>query len=217
MNQPSPFDPLTIGPLQLRNRFIKSGANEAMCIDGAPTHALVQHHRALAAGGVGMTTVAYVAVSEEGRTLPNQIWMREAILPDLRVLTAAVHAEGGRSRRRSRTAVPSSPASASGANDELGNGPQQGRAAGRQLAPARHAGRDMDLVDAQFVHTAELAREAGFDAVELHMGHGYLLNQFISPLDNRRRDEYGGNAENRARFPARVLAAVKKAVGRISR
>ena len=94
MNQPSPFDPLTIGPLQLRNRFIKSGANEAMCIDGAPTHALVQHHRALAAGGVGMTTVAYVAVSEEGRTLPNQIWMREAILPDLRVLTAAVHAEG---------------------------------------------------------------------------------------------------------------------------
>ena len=71
----------------------------------------------------------------------------------------------------------------------------------------------MDLVTRQFVDTAKLAREAGFDAVELHMGHGYLLNQFISPLDNTRNDEYGGNAENRVRFPARVLAAVKEAVG----
>ncbi len=92
---PSPFDPVTIGPLRLRNRFIKSGANEAMCLDGAPTRALVKHHRDLAAGGVALTTVAYVAVSEVGRTLPNQIWMRPRILPDLRVLTDAVHAEGG--------------------------------------------------------------------------------------------------------------------------
>jgi len=215
MNQPSPFDPLTIGPLQLRNRFIKSGANEAMCIDGAPTHALVQHHRALAAGGVGMTTVAYVAVSEEGRTLPNQIWMREAILPDLRVLTAAVHAEGaaisaqithgGSFVTGIRVGHPTM-SSVTGFN-------KAGLLAGNWWRRAMQA-REMDLVEAQFVHTAELAREAGFDAVELHMGHGYLLNQFISPLDNRRRDEYGGSAENRARFPTRVLAAVKKAVGK---
>ena len=92
---PSPFDPVAIGPLRLRNRFIKAGANEAMCLDGAPTRALVQHHRDLAAGGVALTTVAYVAVSEVGRTLPNQIWMRPEILPDLRVLTGAVHGEGG--------------------------------------------------------------------------------------------------------------------------
>lgn len=211
----SAFDPITIGPLRLRNRFIKSGANEAMCIDGAPTHALVRHHRELAAGGVGLTTVAYVAVSEEGRTLPNQIWMREQILPDLRALTAAVHAEGGAISaqithggsfvtgiRLGRPAM----SSVSGFN-------KAGLLAGNWRRRAMQTA-DMDLVTAQFVRTAELAREAGFDAVELHMGHGYLLNQFISPLDNRRRDEFGGSAQNRARFPARVLAAVKQAVGR---
>ena len=73
---------------------------------------------------------------------------------------------------------------------------------------------DMDRVTGEFVAGARLCREAGFNAVEVHMGHGYLLNQFISPLDNKRKDRYGGSAENRVRFPARVLAAVKQAVGR---
>ena len=212
---PSPFDPLTLGPLRLRNRFIKAGANEAMCIDGMPTHALVKHHRDLALGGVGMTTVAYVAVSDVGRTLPNQIWMREEILPDMRVLTSAVHDAGaaisaqithGGSfvtgiRRRHATM-----SSVTGFN-------KAGLLAGNWWRRAMHEP-DMARVTDEFVRTAELARDAGFDAVELHMGHGYLLNQFISPLDNRRRDSYGDSAENRARFPAQVLAAVKKAVGR---
>lgn len=90
---PSPFDPLTLGPLRLRNRFIRAGANEGMVVDGAPSRALVKHHRDLAAGGVGMTTVAYGAVAKVGRTLPNQVWLRREILPDLRALAAAVHAE----------------------------------------------------------------------------------------------------------------------------
>ena len=211
---PSPFDAVAIGPLQLRNRFIKSGANEAMCLGGAPTRALVQHHRDLAAGGVALTTVAYVAVSEVGRTLPNQIWMRPGILPDLRVLTDAVHAEGGAISAQIThggsfvTGVKvkgATMSSVSGLN-------KAGLLAGNWRRRAMTAA-DMDLVTQQFVDAAKLAREAGFDAVELHMGHGYLLNQFISPLDNTRTDEYGGNAENRVRFPARVLAAVKEAVG----
>ncbi len=211
---PSPFDPVAIGPLRLRNRFIKAGANEAMCLDGAPTRALVQHHRDLAAGGVALTTVAYVAVSEVGRTLPNQIWMRPGILPDLRVLTGAVHGEGGAISAQIThggsfvTGVKvrgATMSSVSGLN-------KAGLLAGNWRRRAMTAA-DMDLVTRQFVDTAKLAREAGFDAVELHMGHGYLLNQFISPLDNTRNDEYGGNAENRVRFPARVLAAVKEAVG----
>ena len=65
--------------------------------------------------------------------------------------------------------------------------------------------RDMDRMVGLFVNAAERCFEAGFDAVEIHMGHGYLLNQFLSPLDNQRKDQYGGSAENRARFPARVL------------
>jgi 2,4-dienoyl-CoA reductase-like NADH-dependent reductase (Old Yellow Enzyme family) len=91
---PSPFDPIQIGPITLRNRFIKSGANEAMSRDGAPTKAMVKHHRDLAAGGVGMTTVAYCAVSQEGITLADQICLRREALPDLRALADAVHAEG---------------------------------------------------------------------------------------------------------------------------
>lgn len=210
----SPFDPVTIGPLTLRNRFIKSGANEAMSLDGRPTKALVQHHEALAQGGVGMTTVAYMAVAPEGRTLPNQIWMHPDVLPDLQVLTAAVHAGGAAisaqithggsfvtgMKVKGRTISASSGFNAAGM--------LKGNFLQRAMTEA-----DMARVTDEFVAAARLARDAGFDAVELHMGHGYLLNQFISPLSNRREDDYGGNAENRARFPARVLAAVQQAVG----
>lgn len=210
----SPFDPLTIGPLTLRNRFIKSGANEAMCLEGRPTKALVKHHSDLAAGGVGMTTVAYIAVSKVGRTLPNQIWMRPDVVQDLRALTDAVHAKGAAISAQithggsfvTGVWVPGRTMSASSGINVAG------LLKGNVLQRAMDE-RDMQLVIDEFVRTAELAREAGFDAVELHMGHGYLLNQFISPLSNRRTDEYGGSAENRVRFPARVLAAVKQAVG----
>ena len=210
----SPFDPITIGPLTLRNRFIKSGANEAMSKDGRPTRALVKHHRDLAAGGVGLTTVAYIAVSDVGRTLPNQIWMRPEIQEDLKILTSAVHAEGGaisaqithggsfvtgmHVRQRLMSA-------GSGFNPA-------GMIKGNFLTRGMNL-EDMQVVTAQFVAAAEQARDAGFDAVELHMGHGYLLNQFISPLNNHRKDAYGGSAENRVRFPAQVLQAVKAAVG----
>ena len=210
----SPFDQVTIGPLTLRNRFIKSGANEAMCLEGRPTRALVKHHTDLAKGGVGMTTVAYMAVAPEGRTLPNQIWMRPEIRADLEALTAAVHAEGaaisaqithGGSFVTGMKVKGRTISSSSGFNPA---GMLKGNFFQRAMTPA-----DMDRVIAEFVAAACLARDTGFDAVELHMGHGYLLNQFISPINNKREDEYGGSAENRVRFPARVLAAVKEAVG----
>jgi 2,4-dienoyl-CoA reductase-like NADH-dependent reductase (Old Yellow Enzyme family) len=213
-NQPSPFDPITIGPLTLRNRFIKSGANEAMSRDGVPTKALVKHHRDLAAGGVGMTTVAYIAVAEIGRTLNDQIWIRREVLPDLRALTDAVHAEGAAISAQithggsfvTSIKVQGPTMSSSGGINKAGL--FQGNFFKRAMNED-----DMALVVQQFVDAAKLAREAGFDAVEIHMGHGYMLNQFISPLDNKRKDQYGGSAENRARFPARVLSAVKQAVG----
>lgn len=213
-SNPSPFEPISIGPLRLRNRFIKSGANEAMCLDGTPTAALVEHHRELAAGGVGMTTVAYMAVAPEARTLPNQIWIRPEILPDLQVLTRAVHDAGasisaqithGGSFVTGMKVKGRTISASSGFNPA---GMLKGNFLQRAMTPA-----DMDRVIGEFVAAARLSRDAGFDAVELHMGHGYLLNQFISPLNNRRRDEYGGSALNRVRFPARVLRAVKEAVG----
>ena len=183
-------------------------------MDGIPTKALLKHHRDLAQGGVGMTTVAYMAVAPHARTLPNQIWMRPQILPDLRALTDAVHAEGaaisaqithGGSFVTGMKVKGRTISSSSGFNPA---GALKGNFLQRAMNEA-----DMTRVIEEFVAAARLARDAGFDAVELHMGHGYLLNQFISPLSNRREDQYGGSPENRVRFPARVLAAVKEAVG----
>ena len=169
----------------------------------------------MAAGGVGLTTVAYGAVAKVGRTLPNQVWMRPEILPDLKALSDAVHAEGGAISYQlthggsfvTSVKVDGPTMSASGGINKAGM--MRGNFFQRAMTSA-----DMDLVIQQFVDAAELCRQAGFDAVEIHMGHGYLLNQFISPLSNKRKDAYGGSAENRARFPAEVLRRVKEKVGR---
>lgn len=210
----SPFDPFTVGPLTLRNRFIKSGANEAMSRHGSPTKALLKHHSDLARGGVALTTVAYGAVSHIGRTLEHQIVMEESVLPDLRAVTDAVHAEGGAASIQithggsfvTGLKVGTTMSSSSGINKAgLLNGNLWQRAMNEK---------DMQQIIDEFVAAAKIARQANFDAVEIHMGHGYLLNQYISPLSNKRRDEYGGSAENRARFPARVLKAVKESVGK---
>ncbi|WP_233809878.1 NADH:flavin oxidoreductase [Paraburkholderia sp. HP33-1] len=212
---PSPFDPIKIGPITLRNRFVRSGANEAMTVDGAPSKALVKHHGDVAAGGVGMTTVAYGAVSKVGRTLANQLVLQKENLPDLRVLADAIHAGGAKASMQithggsfvTSLKLDQRAMSASGGINKAG------LFAGNYLRRAMNEA-DMRQVIQEFVQAAKLCREAGFDVAEIHMGHGYLLNQFISPLDNKRTDVYGGNAVNRVRFPARLLAAVKDAVGK---
>ncbi|WP_431024933.1 NADH:flavin oxidoreductase [Halomonas sp. H5] len=210
---PQAGSPLTLGPLRLKNRLIKAATNEGMSRDGLPTQQLVRFHEGIAAGGAALTTVAYCAVSAEGTTLPDQIQLNEAALPHLRVLTQAVHRQGGAAsaqithggcftfiRGRGR------PLSASGGFNKIGL--MSGQFLKRGLGEA-----DMERIAEQFAEGARLARRAGFDAVEIHMGHGYLLSQFLSPLYNRRRDAYGGSLENRARFPRRVLRRVLDAVG----
>ncbi|CAB1369817.1 NADH:flavin oxidoreductase [Denitratisoma oestradiolicum] len=212
---PSPFDPLQLGPITLRNRFIKSGANEGMVVDGAPSKALVKHHRDLAAGGVGMSTAAYGAVSSIGRTLPNQVWIRPDIIPDLKALADAVHAEGGKmSYQLTHGGLFVTGIKVQGRLMSACSGfNKAGLLSGNWWSRAMNED-DMAQVIGEFAAAARVCREAGLDAVELHMGHGYLLNQFLSPFNNKRRDQYGGSAENRARFPAAVLAAVKAAVGK---
>ena len=88
------FTPGSIGPLKLRNRTIRSAAFEGMCPGGVPSESLAAYHRAVAAGGIGMTTVAYVSVANGGRTFAHQAWMRPEIVPSLKKLTGAVHREG---------------------------------------------------------------------------------------------------------------------------
>lgn len=213
---PSPFTPLTVGPLTLRNRFIKAATNEGMAPGGIPSKQLVKFHESMAAGGVGMTTLAYCAVSPDGRTLPGQIILNEETQPHLRLLTDAVHQHGAAASAQIthggcftfiRERATPRPLSASGGFNKVGL--MSGMFRKQAMSDA-----DMQQVADEFVRGARLAREAGFDAVELHMGHGYLLSQFISPLYNKRRDQYGGSLDNRLRFPALVLRRVLEAVGK---
>ena len=89
------FAPARLGSLALRNRVIKTATYEGMCPGGVPSAQLVEHHRELAAGGVGLTTVAYCSVSADGRTFEEQMYMRPEVIAPLRVVTDAVHREGG--------------------------------------------------------------------------------------------------------------------------
>lgn len=212
---PKLFEPVTLGPLRLRNRFIKSATNEGMAKGGVPSRALVKHHADIAAGGVGMTTVAYCAISADGRTFPDQVQLDEPSMSHLRALTEAVHAQGAAicaqiTHGGAFTFVPELstryPLSASGGLNPPGF--LNGRLFKTAMTPD-----DLERMAQQFADGARRARDAGFDAVEIHMGHGYLLSQFLSPKYNRRQDAYGGDATGRARFPAQVLRRVLDAVG----
>jgi len=209
------FSPAPLGGITLRNRVIKAATYEGMCPEGIPSPALTKHHRDLADGGVGMTTVAYCAVSPDGRTFANQMHMHDALVPHLAKLTASVHAGGAavslqlghcgafsrnRELPRRRSLGPSFALNAFGLMEGL---------------PFAHAMSEADIATTvdDFAAAARGAVASGFDAVELHLGHGYLLSQFLCPAVNRRRDRYGGSLENRLRFPLAVLRRVREEVG----
>jgi 2,4-dienoyl-CoA reductase-like NADH-dependent reductase (Old Yellow Enzyme family) len=202
---PDVFSPFTLGPLTLRNRVIKAATYEGLSRRGRVTRELVEFHRKVAVGGVGMTTVAYCAVSKDGRTDRNQVTWSEESLPGLRALTDAIHAEGA------------------AVSAQLGHGGPVAEARSNRspaLAPSRRLNTtafnvskaatvaELDRVVADHRHAAELAVAAGFDAVEVHLGHNYLASSFLSPRLTRRRDEYGGTLANRARLARRIVEAV---------
>ncbi|MFE8013923.1 NADH:flavin oxidoreductase [Streptomyces antibioticus] len=210
MTPPALFAPARLGPLTLRNRFIKAATFEGMAEGAVVSDRLVEFHRRHAAGGVAMTTVAYCAVAPEGRTERDQIWMRPEALPGLRRLTDAVHAEGAAVSAQIGHAGP------------VADGRSNGRAAlgpstmfsAQGLARVRQASRaDIDRITAAHADAALLAVEAGFDAVEIHLGHNYFASSFLSPAINRRGDEYGGSLENRAKVARNAARAVREAVG----
>ena len=204
------FTPVTFGPLTLRNRTIRSAAFESMCPGNAPSQMLLDYHRSVAAGGVGMTTVAYAAVTQSGLSFDRQLWLRPEIISGLREVTGAIHAEGaaagiqiGHCGNMSHKKIcGTTPVSASTGFNLYS--PTFVRGMKREELP------EMAKAYGQAVN---LAREAGFDAVEVHAGHGYLISQFLSPTTNDRTDEFGGSAKNRARFCRMVIDEVRKAVG----
>ncbi|OBB77434.1 NADH:flavin oxidoreductase [Mycobacterium sp. 852014-52144_SCH5372336] len=207
--QPNVFTPAKLGPVTLRNRIIKAATFEASTPNALVTDELINFHRLPAAGGVGMTTVAYCAVAPGGRTDGWQIWMRPEAVPGLKRLTEAVHAEGAAISAQIGHAGPVANARTNKA---------------KALAPirffnplsmrfAKKATRE-DIRDVTEAHAnaARLAIESGFDAVEIHLGHNYLASSFLSPLLNRRTDEFGGSLQNRAKVARGVVMAVRRAV-----
>lgn len=204
------FTPVTLGPLILRNRSIRSAAFESMCPGNVPSPQLLDYHRSVAAGGVGMTTVAYAAVTRSGLSFDRQLWMRPEIVPGLRELTDAVHAEGaaasiqlGHCGNMSHKSICGClPVGASSGFNLYSPTFVRGLRADELPEMAKAYGRSVCL-----------AREAGFDAVEIHAGHGYLISQFLSPSTNHRKDEFGGTLANRMRFMEMVMEEVMKAAG----
>ncbi len=203
------FGPSPLGPLTLRNRIIKAATFEGVTPRGELTDALIDFHRRVAAGGAAMTTVAYLAVSPEGRTDRHCLYLSEALEERLGQLAAAVHAEGALVSAQLGHAGPV-------ADGHSNKAPV--------LAPSRsfslrgtpiRAVTDDDIarITADFARGARLVAGAGFDCVEVHLGHNYLLSAFLSPKLNRRRDGWGGPIEARSRFPRQVLEAVRDAVG----
>ena len=210
MTRPDVFAPAQLGPVTLRNRVVKAATFESRTPDGLVTDDLVDYHLAVARGGVGMTTVAYLAVSPEGRTDGRQIVLREEALPGLARLTEAVHDEGAAVAAQIGHAGPV----ANGRANEA-----QALSASRMLSPlslqrVRAATRaDLVRVTRQYVDGAKIAMRAGFDSLEIHLGHNYLLSSFVSPNLNRRKDELGGALTHRAAFPRQVVKAVRDTVG----
>lgn len=204
------FTPVTIGPVTLRNRVIRSAAFENMAYGNSPSQDLYDYHVAVARGGVGMTTLAYAAVDRSGLSFDGQLWMRKEIVPDLRRITDAIHAEGAKAsiqlghcgNMTHRATCGCMPVGASGGFNMYSP----------TFVRSLKVNEIHDLVKA-FGNAVNLAREAGFDCVEIHAGHGYLISQFLSPYTNRRHDEFGGSLENRMRFMRMVISEVMKAAG----
>jgi len=202
------FTPVTIGPVTLRNRVIRSAAFENMAYNNSPSQDLYDYHVAVAKGGVGMTTLAYASVNRSGLSFDGQLWMREEIVPGLRRITDAIHEAGAKAsiqlghcgNMTHRATCGCMPMGASGGFNLYS-----------PTFVRRMSLADIDALVEDFGNAVKLARDAGFDCVEIHAGHGYLISQFLSPHTNHRRDEYGGSLQNRMRLMQRVITRVMEA------
>ena len=205
------FQQSTINGMTLSNRFVRSATWEGMATDdGACTAKLVELMTALAEGGVGLIISGHAYVSPEGQAGPWQLGIyRDELIPGLESITTAVHDKGGKIVAQlahagcfAPTKLTGQPPLAASIVAGFGSEPQQAMTV-----------EDIQKTVAAFGAAAKRARDAGFDGVQIHSAHGYLLSQFLSPAFNQREDQYGGNIHNRARILIEVLGAIRAAVG----
>lgn len=214
------FTPLTIGEITFRNRIFVSPMCQYSSAEGLPTDWHLVHLGSRAVGGAGMVMVEATAVTPDGRITPydSGIWS-DAHAEAFQRITRFIRQQG---------AVPGIQLAHAGRKASTDQPWRGGKPLGRDAGgwtpvapsdvpfdnaypvPRELSAQDLDKVLEAFVAAARRARDAGFQCLELHMAHGYLLHQFLSPLSNRRADEYGGPLENRMRFPLRVARGVRK-------
>lgn len=209
------FSPAKLNGLELPNRLIKAGTYEGMTPNGQPSDRLRDFHVNLARGGIGMTTIGYCATEADGRLNENMMYMHEGIRGQLTALLDDIHQAG------SKVSGQMGHGGSFSKNRELQGKRPKGPNFGINMLGAAYgmlfadAMNDADI--AQFVQhyhdSAAFMKSCGFDALEIHFGHGYGLCQFMSPRTNKRSDKYGGSLENRMRLPLMALEAVRKAVG----
>ena len=207
---PDVFAPTTLGPVRLRNRTVKAATFEGRAPHGQVSDELVDYHLAVTRGGVGLTTVAYLAVAPEGRTHREQIVVGEPTLGGLTRLADAIHESGAAIAGQVGHAGP------------VANGRSNGVkavSASRMPSPlsmqlVRSATEaDLTRITRAYVDAARLLARAGFDVLELHMAHSYLISSFLAPGLNRRKDGWGGSLANRARLGRQVARAVRDEIG----
>lgn len=204
------FTPAKIGPLTLRNRTIRAAAFEGMCPGNVPSEQLYNYHRSVAAGGIGMTTLAYASVAQSGLSFPRQLWLRKEVVPALRRITDAIHTEGAAASIQIGHCGNMSHKSICGCR------PISASSGFNIYSPTLVRGMHQSEIRAManaFGQAVLRARESGMDAVEIHAGHGYLISQFLSPYTNHRKDEFGGSLSNRMRFMEMCMEEVMKAAG----
>ncbi len=212
------FSPAKLGALSLKNRIIKAATYEGKSPDGIPGDNLKQFHKDIVAGGVAMTTIGYCTTEADGRINDQMMWLHEGVRPqltsmilELKALAPDVKVSGqmthcgnfSKVRKLHRLKRPLGPSRAFN---------MLGAPSGKPFAGAMTI-QDIDYLVQTYADAATFMKSVGFDAAEIHFGHGYGLSQFISPKTNKRTDQYGGSLENRLRLPLRVLEAVKTAVG----
>ncbi|NLX90815.1 MAG: NADH:flavin oxidoreductase [Firmicutes bacterium] len=202
------FEQTAIKNLVLPNRFVRSATYEGMATEeGAVTSALVKIMVELVKGGIGLIITSHAYVSPEGQAGLRQMGIyKDELIPGLREMVEAVHEHGGKIIMQISHAGIFSTYKMSGQTPLAVSG-----LPGRPYHELTE--RDIQRLIAAFADGADRAKAAGFDGVQLHSAHGYLLSQFLSPLFNRREDEYGGNIENRARIHLEVCKAIRKTVG----
>jgi 2,4-dienoyl-CoA reductase-like NADH-dependent reductase (Old Yellow Enzyme family) len=216
------FSPRSLGPLTLKNRIAIAPMCQYSAIDGLPQPWHVQHLGRLALSGAGLVIVEATGVEAAGRITPDDVglWNDEQeavfteILRGVRTYSQTpIGIQLAHAGRKASTSAPWKGGRALTAEEGAWRtyGPSALPFREDWHTPTEMTEADMDRVVAAFEDAARRADRAGFDLVELHAAHGYLLCEFLSPLSNRRTDQYGGSAEGRARFPLRVARALRDA------